>query len=47
MPLEDKGTALLFALQEWYMQSICEADTAAGPTYHIKSVYTVSFLAFI
>lgn len=32
MALNDEGTALLFALQEQHMQSICEANAAAAPT---------------
>lgn len=32
MALDDEGTALLFALREQHMQSICEASTAAAST---------------
>lgn len=32
MALNDEGTALLFALREQHMQSICEANAAAAPT---------------
>lgn len=47
MPLEDEGIALLFAFQE-HMQSIYDANTAAGPTYHINCLYSIlsSFYRF-
>lgn len=41
-----RGDALLSALQEQHMPSICEANTAARPTCHSYSVYPVAFRAF-
>ena len=45
MPLEDEGIAFSFGLQEQHMRSLCEANTAAGPTHHTNFVYSVYFLA--